>query len=42
MAAILTLLIGLAIGGIVAYLLMREKVGRASDKLTLLRRSRRR
>ena len=36
MAAILTLLIGLAIGGIVAYLLMREKVGRASDKLTLL------
>jgi DNA recombination protein RmuC len=36
MAAILTLLIGLAIGGIVAYLLMREKVGRASDKLALL------
>jgi DNA recombination protein RmuC len=36
MAAILTLLIGFAIGGTVAYLLMREKVGRASDKLTLL------
>jgi DNA recombination protein RmuC len=36
MAAILTLLIGLAIGGVVAYLLMREKVGRASDKLALL------
>jgi DNA recombination protein RmuC len=36
MAAILTLLIGLALGGGVAYLLMREKVGRASDKLALL------
>jgi DNA recombination protein RmuC len=36
MAAIVTLLIGLAIGGVVAYLLMREKVGRASDKLELL------
>jgi DNA recombination protein RmuC len=36
MAAILTLLIGLAIGGGVAYLLMREKVGRAGDKLALL------
>ena len=36
MAAILTLLIGLAIGGVVAYLLMREKVGRATDKLALL------
>jgi DNA recombination protein RmuC len=36
MAAILTLLIGLALGGGVAYLLMREKVGRAGDKLALL------
>ena len=36
MAAILTLLIGLALGGGVAYLLMREKMGRASDKLALL------
>jgi len=36
MAAILTLLVGLAIGGVVAYLLMREKIGRASDKLALL------
>jgi DNA recombination protein RmuC len=36
MAAILTLLTGLAVGGGVAYLLMREKLGRASDKLALL------
>jgi DNA recombination protein RmuC len=36
MAAILLLFTGLAIGGGVAYLLMREKVGRASDKLALL------
>jgi DNA recombination protein RmuC len=36
MAAILTLLIGLALGGGVAYLLMREKVCRAGDKLALL------
>jgi DNA recombination protein RmuC len=36
MAAILLLFTGLAIGGGAAYLLMREKVGRASDKLALL------
>jgi DNA recombination protein RmuC len=36
MAAIFTLVIGLAIGGGVAYFLMREKLGRASDKLVLL------
>jgi DNA recombination protein RmuC len=36
MAAILLLFTGLAIGSGVAYLLMREKVGRASDKLALL------
>jgi DNA recombination protein RmuC len=40
MAAILTLFTGLAIGGAVAYLLMREKVGRASDKLALFEQSR--
>jgi DNA recombination protein RmuC len=36
MAAILILFTGLAVGGAVAYLLMREKVGRANDKLALL------
>jgi DNA recombination protein RmuC len=35
MAAIF-LLLGLLVGGAVAYLLMREKVGRATDKLALL------
>ncbi|HEY8647729.1 MAG TPA: DNA recombination protein RmuC [Gaiellaceae bacterium] len=40
MAAILTLFTGLAVGGAVAYLLMREKVGRASDKLALFEQNR--